>query len=102
VAHKGTYFFEGALAFGAVGILLGMHVFQMNNLQGPAAKYKHQGHVIKNINQEFNKQLKFGQRVADWVVKVVGSWPLAVYYIPEYYYFGMAGTEYLFSIQGSN
>ena len=47
--------------------------------QGPAARYKHSGHVIKNINQEFRSQLSLGQRVADWLAKGVGSWPFIIY-----------------------
>jgi len=47
--------------------------------KGPAAKYDHDGHVIRNINQEFRQKLTVGQRVSDRVAKVVGSWPFIIY-----------------------
>ena len=47
--------------------------------QGPAARYKHRDHIIKNINREFRGQLTFGQRVADKLAKIVGSWPFIIY-----------------------
>jgi len=47
--------------------------------QGPAARYKHNGHVVKNINKEFRAQITRGQRVADWLAKAVGSWPFIIY-----------------------
>jgi uncharacterized membrane protein len=37
------------------------------------------GHVIKNVNEEFHKQLTSGQRVADKVAKVVGSWSFIIF-----------------------
>ena len=46
---------------------------------GPAARYKHNGHIIKNINSEFKAQITRGQRVADWLAKAVGSWPFIIY-----------------------
>jgi uncharacterized membrane protein len=50
-----------------------------SKLQGPAATYRHDGHVVKNINKEFRIQLTYGQRIADWLAKVVGSWPFIIY-----------------------
>jgi len=47
--------------------------------QGPAGRYKHTGHVVKNINTEFTAQITRGQRVADWLAKAVGSWPFIIY-----------------------
>jgi len=47
--------------------------------QGPAARYKHNGHVVKNINKEFRAHITRGQRVADWLAKAVGSWPFIIY-----------------------
>jgi uncharacterized membrane protein len=46
---------------------------------GPVEKYDHEGHVIKNVNLEFHEELTTGQRLADWVAKVVGSWPFVIY-----------------------
>lgn len=46
---------------------------------GPATLYTHKGHIIHNINEEFQKSLTLGQRVADRVVKIVGSWPFIIY-----------------------
>ena len=37
------------------------------------------GHVIKNVNEVYEKELTQGQRVADWVAKVVGSWPFIIW-----------------------
>jgi uncharacterized membrane protein len=51
----------------------------VQKVQGPAAHYKIQGHVIKNVNEEFHEQLSRGQRVADLVARVVGSWPFIIY-----------------------
>ncbi len=49
------------------------------NFQGPAARYKVRTNVIHNINQEFRNGLTPGQRIADRVAKVVGSWPFIIY-----------------------
>ena len=51
----------------------------ISKVQGPAGRYKHGGHVIKNINQEYQQQTTTGQRVADRLAKVVGSWPFIIY-----------------------
>lgn len=50
-----------------------------NILQGPAARYKNPGHVSKNINHEFQERLTTGQRVADMVARIVGSWQFIIY-----------------------
>ena len=42
-------------------------------LKGPAAMYQHK-YSIRNINREFSQKLTLGQRVADAVARVVGSW----------------------------
>ena len=47
--------------------------------QGPAARYKHNAHIIRNINREFKSHLTLGQRVADGLAKAVGSWPFIIY-----------------------
>lgn len=47
--------------------------------QGPAARYSHQGHVVKNVNNEFRSTFTKGQQVADWIAKVIGSWPFIIY-----------------------
>lgn len=52
---------------------------QKNRPQGPASRYSYGGHISKNINKEFQKHVTTGQRVADWVAKVVGSWPFIIY-----------------------
>jgi len=36
-------------------------------------------HVIKNVNEVFKSKLTRGQRVADLVAKVVGSWPFIIW-----------------------
>ena len=46
---------------------------------GPAAAYSRDGHVITNVNQEFQEALTTGQRVADAVARVVGSWPFILF-----------------------
>jgi|GEM_PF-6281880 len=46
---------------------------------GPAARYKHNAHIIRNINSEFRSRLTRGQRIADWLAKAVGSWPFIIY-----------------------
>lgn len=47
--------------------------------QGPAARYSHAGHIVKNVNSEFRSRFTKGQLVADWIAKVVGSWPFIIY-----------------------
>jgi len=54
-------------------------MMNISNIQGPAARYKHRDHIIKNINREFRGQLTLGQRVADGLAKIVGSWPFIIY-----------------------
>lgn len=51
----------------------------ISKLQGPAAKYKHQHGTVKNVNEEFRNRITRGQCLADWVAKVVGSWPFIIY-----------------------
>jgi len=50
-----------------------------SKIQGPAANYKIKSHVVKNVNNEFSDKLSSGQRIADIVAKVVGSWPFIIY-----------------------
>ena len=49
------------------------------HFKGPAARYEHDRHIVRNINHEFREKLSFGQRVADRVAQVVGSWPFIIY-----------------------
>lgn len=46
---------------------------------GPAAEYKHEEHVIKNINLEFQEKQTYSQRIADWLANMVGSWSFIIY-----------------------
>jgi uncharacterized membrane protein len=48
-------------------------------LLGPAATYSHKNHHIKNINNDFQSSLSRGQRIADWIARVIGSWRFIVY-----------------------
>ena len=41
---------------------------------GPAASFVHK-HPVKNANMEFENTLTLGQKVADRVATVIGSWP---------------------------
>jgi len=52
-----------------------------NDIQstGPAARYKIKGHLIKNVYHEYQEQQTLGQRVADNVARVVGSWPFIIW-----------------------
>jgi uncharacterized membrane protein len=36
--------------------------------------YRHDHAPVRNLNEVINEQLTLGQRVADWVVALVGSW----------------------------
>jgi len=42
---------------------------------GPCAEYKHDHPPVRNVIAEHEDQLSLGQRVADRVALVVGSWP---------------------------
>ena len=42
------------------------------------ARHPISGHVIKNVNEVFENKLTQGQRVADLVARVVGSWPFII------------------------
>ncbi len=44
---------------------------------GPAALFEH-NHSVKNVNVEFEKELTMGQKVADKVADVMGSWPFII------------------------
>jgi len=37
------------------------------------------GHIIKNVNQVFQSQLTRGQKIADLVARIVGSWPFIIW-----------------------
>ncbi len=49
------------------------------NVRGPVAGFSHKGHKIHNVNDEFQRKLSNGQRVADKVAEVVGSWPFIIF-----------------------
>ena len=44
---------------------------------GPAATFQH-NHTVKNVNQEFEKELTMGQKIADHVADVIGNWPFII------------------------
>lgn len=46
--------------------------------KGPAALFDHSHPPIKNANVEFEEGLTLGQRVADGVAAVLGSWPFII------------------------
>ncbi|MBP2652057.1 MAG: hypothetical protein H6Q74_2882 [Firmicutes bacterium] len=48
------------------------------NLQGPAARYKHDDHDIQNVNEAFHAKITRGQKIADTIARVVGSWPFII------------------------
>ncbi len=45
---------------------------------GPAELYQHTHPPVKNANELSEKKLSFGQRVADRVAAVIGSWPFII------------------------
>lgn len=45
---------------------------------GPCAEYKHDHPPVRNVIAEHEEQLSFGQRIADRVALMVGSWPFIV------------------------
>jgi len=45
---------------------------------GPCAEYKHDHPPVRNVIVEHEEQLTLGQRVADRVVLLVGSWPFII------------------------
>lgn len=50
---------------------------QINKI-GPAALFHHNHPPVKNANVEFEERLTMGQRVADKVATVLGSWPFII------------------------
>ena len=48
-----------------------------NEKLGPAAVFQH-NHTVVNVNQQFEKELTLGQKVADKVADVIGSWPFII------------------------
>ncbi|MEQ8173696.1 MAG: DUF1003 domain-containing protein [Syntrophomonadaceae bacterium] len=46
--------------------------------KGPAASYKHGHPPVRNVNEEYQKGLTLGQRVADKIAAGVGSWPFII------------------------
>ena len=45
---------------------------------GPSSRYSHENHEPVNVNKKFRDNLTFGQKAADTVAKIVGSWPFIV------------------------
>jgi len=45
---------------------------------GPAAAYRHDHPPVRNVNVEYEQQRTPGQRVADTVTAVIGSWPFII------------------------
>lgn len=45
---------------------------------GPAAVYEHDHPPIRNISVEYDKKRSAGQRVADTVASIIGSWPFII------------------------
>ena len=40
--------------------------------------FRHDHPPVADVNEEFEKQLGFGQRAADWLTAVVGSWSFMI------------------------
>ncbi len=40
--------------------------------------FEHHHMPIKNVNEDFDKQLTFGQRASDRIANIVGSWPFII------------------------
>ena len=40
--------------------------------------FEHHHPPIKNVNEAFEKQLTFGQRISDRIANIVGSWPFII------------------------
>ncbi len=45
---------------------------------GPAADYRHDHPPVRNVNAEYEKIRTFGQRLADRLTSVIGSWPFMI------------------------
>jgi uncharacterized membrane protein len=50
----------------------------MTEYRGPAALYSHEGHEPVNVNEEMKESLTLGQKAADVIAKVVGSWAFII------------------------
>lgn len=50
----------------------------VKNRCGPATFYRHIDHDVKNANELFYSSRTFGQRVADSISRIVGSWPFII------------------------
>jgi len=49
----------------------------MTKLQFPKP-FEHRHPPIKNVNEDFEKQLTIGQRTSDRIANIVGSWPFII------------------------
>ena len=49
----------------------------MSELEFPRP-FRHDHPPVVNVNEAFERQLRFGQRAADWLTAVVGSWPFII------------------------
>ncbi|WP_196596004.1 DUF1003 domain-containing protein [Pectinatus frisingensis] len=45
---------------------------------GPSSRYSHENHQPVNVNKKFRENLTFGQKAADMVAKIVGSWTFII------------------------
>jgi len=45
---------------------------------GPAAQYRHDHPPVKNVNEVQSQVMTAGQRIADRVAVLVGSWPFII------------------------
>ncbi len=46
--------------------------------EGPAALYRHDHPPVRSVNEVVESSTSFGQRVADGVAAIVGSWPFII------------------------
>jgi len=45
---------------------------------GPAETYRHEHPPVRSVNEEVDRATSLGQRVADGVATIVGSWPFII------------------------
>jgi len=46
--------------------------------RGPAEVYEHDHPPVRNVNEEYERRMTVGQRIADSVAATVGSWPFII------------------------
>ena len=69
-----------------------MNLLDSKSYKGPAAKYSHKGDNPLNVNKEFKEQLTLGQKAADTVAKVVGSWKFIIFQSTFFIFYMMANV----------